>query len=131
MPNQTSFSQVLENGVFPRVCRGITAPVTQAPEPSPQTEPLHCDYRRACPILLMGTVGEVRQKLLGKSGIIPLRHKRFLQLLLNVLLCLKSPWELSTGMLAHRSLPIGIFRNGRTSALVQESLDTYWQQTPF
>lgn len=67
MPNKTSFSQLLGNGVFPCACRGITAPVTQAPEPSPQTEPFHRDSRGACPILLMGTVVEVRQKLLAKS----------------------------------------------------------------
>lgn len=73
MPNKTSFSQVLGNGVFPCACRGITAPVTQAPEPSPQTEPLHPDYSRACPVLLMGTVVEARQKPLCKSEFIPLR----------------------------------------------------------
>lgn len=131
MPNKTSFSQVLGNGVFPCACRGITAPVTQAPEPSPQTEPLPRDCRRACPVLLMQSAVEVRQKLLCKSEFIPLGHKRFIQLLLTVLLCQKSPQELSTGMLTHRSLPIGIFRNGRTLTLNQESLDANWQQTPF
>lgn len=74
---------------------------------------------------------EVRQKILGKEEFIPLGHKKFLRLPLNVFLCLKSTWELSTGMLTHRSLPIGIFRNGRTLTLVQESLDTSWSQYLF
>lgn len=59
-------------------------------------------------------VGEVRQHLLGKSEFIPLRHKKFLELLINVLLCLKSIWAAACGGADTQVTAYLDFRNGTT-----------------